>query len=196
MKVCIVDYNLGNIKSIQSFFSKLNIDSFVSDMEKKIENADIIVLPGVGTFGSAMKFLKSRKLDKFIIKQFKKKKPIIGICLGMQLFFEGSCENGNHKGLNLIKGIFKRNLVSHIGWNNLQTNNQDFYKIKNKYFYFNHSYSVKDLKKYQSYYSNYENKILSLIKIDNFVGMQFHPEKSQKNGIELMKLVIRSFSHA
>jgi glutamine amidotransferase len=196
MNVCIIDYNLGNIKSIQSMLSQLDIYSFISSNRTKIKNSDIILLPGVGTFGSAMKFLKLKKLDKFIIDQYKKKKPIIGICLGMQLFFEKSYENGNHKGLGLIKGVLKKNLHSHIGWNNLIPISKDFYKIKNKYFYFNHSYSVKSLKKNQSYFSNYENKIISLIKTNNFVGMQFHPEKSQKNGLELMRSIIESLKYA
>ncbi len=196
MNICIIDYNLGNIKSIQSMLSQLNINSFISSNQKKINNSDIILLPGVGTFGSAMKFLKLKKLDKFIIDQYKKRKPIIGICLGMQLFFEKSCENGNHKGLGLIKGVLEKNLDSHIGWNNLLPIGEDFYKIKNKYFYFNHTYSVKNLKKKQSYFSNYENKILSLIKINNFVGMQFHPEKSQNNGIDLMHSIIKSLKYA
>ncbi len=196
MNICIIDYNLGNIKSIQSWLSQLEINSFVSNNHIKIKNSDMILLPGVGTFGSAMKFLKLKKLDKIIIDQFKKKKPIIGICLGMQLFFEKSCENGNHSGLGLIKGVLKKNLDSHIGWNNVHPVNEDFYKIKNKYFYFNHTYSVKNLNKNHIYFSNYENKILSLIKINNFVGMQFHPEKSQKNGIDLMYAVLKSFKYA
>ncbi len=196
MNICIIDYNVGNIKSIQSWLSQLEINSFVSNNHIKIKNSDMILLPGVGTFGSAMKFLKLKKLDKIIIDQFKKKKPIIGICLGMQLFFEKSCENGNHSGLGLIKGVLKKNLDSHIGWNNVHPVNEDFYKIKNKYFYFNHTYSVKNLNKNHIYFSNYENKILSLIKVNNFVGMQFHPEKSQKNGIDLMYAVIKSLKYA
>lgn len=190
MEVCIIDYKLGNIKSLQSLFSQLNIYSFVSSNERKIKKANILILPGVGTFGSAMKYLKLKKLDKIIINQFKDNKPIIGICLGMQLLFERSNENGNHSGLNLIKGHFKKNLISHIGWNNLQTNSKDFLGIKNKYFYFNHSYSLKFFTKHQGYFSNHEKNILSLIKINNFFGMQFHPEKSQKNGLDLMSKIL------
>ena len=143
MKFCIVDYKLGNIKSIQSFLSDLKISSYLSDNSKIIKNADAILLPGVGTFGSAISFLKQKKLDQIIINRFKENKPIIGICLGMQLFFDSSSENGNHQGLGLIKGKLKKNKESHIGWNNLYNKKNDFFEINNKYFYFNHSYSVK-----------------------------------------------------
>lgn len=196
MKLCIVDYKIGNIKSIQSFFSELNIDSYLSSDHKVIKNADIVLLPGVGTFGSVIEFLRVNKLDRLLISLFKQKKPIIGICLGMQLFFESSNENGIHKGLGLIKGHLKKNLNSHIGWNDLYAKNKDIYSINNRYFYFNHSYSIKYTNKYKNYFSNYENKILSLIKINNFVGMQFHPEKSQKNGIDLVKKILGSFTYA
>ena len=196
MNLCIIDYKLGNIKSIQSLLSELKINNYLSSDVKVINNADIILLPGVGTFGSAINFLKKKKLDKLIINKFIKKKPIIGICLGMQLFFESSCENGNHKGLALIKGKLKKNKNSHIGWNNLHNETNDFYKIKNKYFYFNHTYSLKNSKFNQSYFTNYEEKILTLIKVNNFVGMQFHPEKSQNNGVDLMRKILNSFNYA
>ena len=196
MKLCIIDYKVGNIKSIQSLLSELDVNSYLSSDSNIINNADIILLPGVGTFGSAINFLKRKKLDKILINKFKQKKPIIGICLGMQLFFESSCENGNHKGLGLIKGKLKKNKNSHIGWNNLHNKKNDFFKINNKYFYFNHSYSLKYSKFNQNYFSNYEEKILTLIKVNNFVGMQFHPEKSQNNGIDLMKKILNSFNYA
>jgi len=196
MKFCIVDYKLGNIKSIQSFLSDLKISSYLSDDSKIIKNADVILLPGVGTFGSAISFLKQKKLDQIIINRFKENKPIIGICLGMQLFFDSSSENGNHQGLGLIKGKLKKNKESHIGWNNLYNKKNDFFEINNKYFYFNHSYSVKYSNLNQNYFSNYEKKITTLIKINNFVGMQFHPEKSQINGINLMKKILKSFNYA
>ena len=196
MELCIIDYKLGNIKSIQSFLTELNVKSYLSSDSKIISKADLILLPGVGTFGPAINFLKKKKLDKIIINKFKEKKPIIGICLGMQLFFESSCENGNHKGLGLIKGKLEKNKNSHIGWNNLHNKKKDFYNINNKYFYFNHSYSIKYSNSNQNYFSNYEEKILTLIKINNFVGMQFHPEKSQKNGLDLMKKVLINFRYA
>ena len=122
MKLCIIDYKLGNINSIVSFFKELNVKIYLSNEKKIIENSDIILLPGVGTFGSAINFLKKKKLDKLLCHLFKKKKPIIGICLGMQLFFESSIENGKHQGLKLIKGHLKKCGTSHIGWNNLQVN--------------------------------------------------------------------------
>jgi glutamine amidotransferase len=196
MKFCIIDYKLGNIKSIQSFLSELKISSYLSDDSKIIKNADVILLPGVGTFGSAISFLKQKKLDRIIINRFRDNKPIIGICLGMQLFFESSSENGNYQGLGLIKGKLTKNRESHIGWNNLHNKKNDFFEINNKYFYFNHSYSVKYSNLHQNYFSNYEKKITTLIKINNFVGLQFHPEKSQINGINLMKKILKSFNYA
>ena len=200
MKLCIIDYKLGNINSILSFFKELNVKIYLSNEKKIIENSDIILLPGVGTFGSAINFLKKKKLDKLLCHLFKKKKPIIGICLGMQLFFESSIENGKHQGLKLIKGHLKKCVTSHIGWNNLQVNEKkkDIFSVKNKYFYFNHSYflSYQPSSKNHNYYSNHHEKIASIIKLNNFVGIQFHPEKSQQNGIDLIKKIISSFDYA
>lgn len=196
MRVCIINYKTGNINSLISFFNDLGLECIHSNNKKKILNSDIIVLPGVGTFGFVVDFLKKKKINLLLKKLFFKNKPIIGICLGMQIFFDGSEENGYNKGLGLIPGFFKKNKLSHIGWNNVKSidNSKDIYSINNKYFYFNHSYSLDFKKNKQFYYKCfYEKQIVSLVKKNNFIGMQFHPEKSQINGIQLFKKIINSF---
>ena len=190
MNFCIIDYKLGNIKSIQSLLSALRINSYLSSDSKVIEKADVVLLPGVGTFGSAINFLKNKKLDKIIIKRFKGKKPIIGICLGMQLFFESSCENGNHKGLALIKGKLKKNKNSHIGWNNLSfyKNNDLLDEITNDdQFYFVHSYFF-DIKNKNNIIcdTKYGINIPAVVNKDNIFGFQFHPEKSGRSGLKIL----------
>ena len=134
------------------------------------------------------------------MSSFQKKKAYNRNLLRYATFFESSIENGKHQGLKLIKGHLKKCGTSHIGWNNLQVNKKkkDIFSVKNKYFYFNHSYflSYQPSSKNHNYYSNHHEKIASIIKLNNFVGIQFHPEKSQQNGIDLIKKIISSFDYA
>ncbi|MBQ7348728.1 MAG: imidazole glycerol phosphate synthase subunit HisH, partial [Clostridia bacterium] len=139
--IVIVDYGVGNLFSLVSSFKKIGVNAIISGDKTVIENADKIILPGVGAFQDASEKLFSSGLSKILMKQAKSGKPFLGICLGMQLLFEKSFEYGEHKGLGLIKGVVrpiadvipKDYKIPHIGWNSLS-----FGKKKNKIFKYLH----------------------------------------------------------
>jgi imidazole glycerol-phosphate synthase subunit HisH len=200
-KIAIIDYSLGNIFSIQQAFSNFNIDTFVTNDIKKIENADAIVLPGVGAFSEAMKQLDDLKLIDVIVNSVKVGKPFLGICLGMQILFEESEELGSTKGLSLISGKIKRfnfdqkNVkIPQMQWNSIinpganRWENTVLENIKdNEFMYFVHSYyAIPNKEEEVLAYTNYHDfKYCSAIKKENITATQFHPEKS---GIEGLKI--------
>ena len=206
-KITVVDYGFGNQFSIEQAFKMLGFQVLTTDNHKKVSNSDCIVLPGVGAFKKAMDELKRLKLDEALQYASKNKTPILGICLGMQLLFDESEEFGISKGLKLIPGkvqklpnISKRNhelKLPNIGWNKLLLNSNFInsskvsyiHEIKDKSFYFVHSYGVfpKDEKIILSYFDFGGYLIPSIVKSSNLTGMQFHPEKSADNGIKLLK---------
>jgi len=196
ISVGLVDLKLNNIFSITNCLKKLGYKTEIIEKQKKIKS-DIIILPGVGAFAKAMKYLKFTELDKKIMEYYEKNRPIVGICLGMQLLFEKSEEFKITNGLGFIKGNVKK-IPDHlttrpnIGWqkikikkNNLLVNQ----KLSSKYFYFIHSYYC---------IPKYENEILSTTSVNKFefcssikknkvYGMQFHPEKSSDDGLKIFK---------
>ncbi|MHB1105209.1 MAG: imidazole glycerol phosphate synthase subunit HisH [Lutibacter sp.] len=197
MKICIIDYGMGNIKSVSNAIEHLNKKADLISDPSLIDNYDIIILPGVGAFKRAMEVLNERKLDIAIIKAAKEGKRIIGFCLGMQLLFSSSKEFGNSEGLNLIEGEvlpFNNEInlrIPHMGWNTAYSHRDDFKDLEGDYYYV-HSFYCKP--------SN-ENEILfktdygidfcsAVIKNNQIFGFQFHPEKSQKNGLKLLKKVL------
>lgn len=198
--IVIIDYGMGNLKSVSNALNHLNIENKISDDINEIRNADGLILPGVGAFPDAMETIEEKGLDKVIKEEVQKGKPLLGICLGMQLLFEKSYEGVEKNGLGLIKGnIVKMNedkenniKIPHIGWNNLVYNKK--HSIINnieegKFVYYVHSYYA------QSYndedliaYSEYgDNKIPGLVSHNNVIGAQFHPEKSGEYGLEMLK---------
>ena len=196
ISVGIINLKLNNIFSIISCIREIGYKVEIIESEKKIKN-DLIILPGVGSFPKAMKYLINTGIDKRILEFSKTKKPLIGICLGMQLLFDKSEEFKKVKGLSLIEGEVKKipsskTIVPNIGWQKINLKKKDRFISKNldkNFFYFIHSYYCQPKK---------NNKILSLSKInkfefcssirqDNIYGMQFHPEKSSKSGIKLFK---------
>ncbi|PPR34856.1 MAG: Imidazole glycerol phosphate synthase subunit HisH 1 [Alphaproteobacteria bacterium MarineAlpha6_Bin4] len=201
MKTALIDYGSGNL---QSAYKALELAAknkkskiFVTSKSKDLLNVDKIVLPGVGTFSDCMKGLKSISgmidiLNEVVIG---KKKPFLGICVGMQLLATEGKEKGNHKGLGWIKGKVvklkknKKTKIPHMGWNTVKMLNQHPI-IKNKKFesYFVHSYNFvcKDKKNIIAT-CDYEQNITAIVGKENIIGTQFHPEKSQKNGIEILK---------
>lgn len=203
--VTILDYRFGNQFSITQAFKHLGFNVKTTNNLNEIENSNFIVLPGVGAFKSAMSEIKRLKLDKALFNASKRNVPILGICLGMQLFFDESFEFGETKGLGLISGsvrklplfsLKKETLkIPNIGWRKVfrnSNNSEDFILksiIEGEYFYFLHSYSVvpKDKRNilYSFEFGGY--KIPAIIKKKNIVGFQFHPEKSSKKGIELLE---------
>ena len=195
-KVSIIDYGMGNVQSLKNIFDILNCDTRVTSNEEIINKSDAIILPGVGAFKRAMYQIKKKKLDKVIYKQVNKNKPILGICLGMQLFFEKSYEFGITSGLKLIDGkvdklsYSKTFKLPHIGWNEINTNKINAKKniIKNirkkNCFYFVHSFHC--MPKFQKNViatSSYDTqKFCSVVAKNKIYGCQFHPEKSGKTG--------------
>tara|TARA_B100000768_G_C11273481_1_gene374636 strand:- start:2138 stop:2749 length:612 start_codon:yes stop_codon:yes gene_type:complete len=195
IKIGVIDYGVGNVNSLNKSFKSIGFRSIKSDNAEVLEQSDVIVLPGVGSFAYAMDKLKKSKLDKFIVRESKKNKPIIGICLGMQLLTNSSEENGNHKGLGIIPGKIKqlKNSDFHIGWNNIEVSKELSFinKFNNHEFFFNHGFAYEGNDANILSKTSYgESSFASAIMKKNTVGFQFHPEKSQKAGLQILKSTI------
>jgi glutamine amidotransferase len=199
-KVIIIDYGLGNILSIKNAVEYLGHKSILTSDPKIIEKSKILILPGVGSFNDAMKKLNKLKITDSIKKNIEiNKGKILGICLGMQLLATKGTENGNIEGLGLIEGDvislakISKKILPHIGFNLVETNYNEgiFNNIdKNRYFYFVHSYFFLPNKKNLNFhysYCNYGGKFISSFESKQIFGTQFHPEKSQTNGLKLLK---------
>jgi len=198
MKIAIIDYNLGNTYSVANAIKYLGYDVEISSDEKKIKNADLLILPGVGAFEEAIKNLQLLNLNNILDEEvIVNKKKILGICVGMQLFAKTSDEKGNHKGLGWIDGNVKKiipnNLdkVPHVGWNNINYEKTSilFSRIGDmNNFYFDHGFHFDCEDKYKSSFCKYGDiKITSSVEKENIFGVQFHPEKSQNAGLKLFK---------
>ena len=189
--IAIVDYDIGNIKSLLSLLDGEAV--VLTHVHEDIMKADVLILPGVGAFGYAMKALKERNLISTIKAFAKTGKPLIGICLGMQLFYEFSKEYGDHEGLGLLRGTvieLPETLVKpHMGWNKLTYKNDPSNKCD--YMYFVHSYYVSNPEENTVLATvNYGIEIPAIIKSNNIFGFQGHPEKSGSYGQNLfMKLI-------
>jgi len=203
-KIVIIDYGMGNIGSIQNMLKYLGADSIVTSDKKEIENADKLILPGVGHFKSAMDNINKLDISELLRAQvLEEKKPILGICLGMQLMCSHS-EEGDVSGLSLIDAKVKKfNFlhneelkVPHMGWNKVKllNNQSQIFKesLEGSRFYFVHSYYVKcnnssDVLTKTDYGLNFDSSVES----GNIFGVQFHPEKSHSYGINLFKNFIK-----
>lgn len=190
----IVDYGVGNLNSLLSACKEIEMDVVVSSDIDDIKAADSIILPGVGAFGAAMKELEKRHLVEVLQERAKAGIPFLGICLGMQLLFESSNENGYYEGLGIIDGTVK-NIpttvkVPHMGWNSLSFQQQDELLKNNRegdYVYYVHSFYVETSIENIVAYSDYGIKIPGIVQRNNIIGMQFHPEKSGQSGIKLLR---------
>ncbi len=193
--VGLVNLNINNLFSIYHFLINQNFNVSIININEKIKNFDVLVLPGVGSFKAAIHILKKKNFDEKIIEYYLKKKFIFAICLGMQLLFEKSEEFGNTKGLGIVKGRVlkfpkKSNLlIPHVGWNKVINYNKKFNFLNKKSFYFIHSFYCKpknkDIILSNTIYKN--NKFCSSIFTNNILATQFHPEKSGKSGIQLVQ---------
>lgn len=194
--IAIIDYGAGNIKSVEKAFLHLGKEVIVTDDRSVIMNAEKAVLPGVGSFGDAMERLRETGLDEVIYRYIATEKPLLGICLGLQLLFEESEETPGVKGLGILKGKIRRfpdngvNKIPQIGWNTISINPESrlFKGIKdNSYVYFVHSYYLEaDDKKIISAVTEYITEYHSAIENNNIYACQFHPEKSSDTGLKIL----------
>lgn len=188
MKLVIINYGAGNIKSIQFAFNRLGVDAVLSSDPEEIRSADKVIFPGVGEASSAMKMLKESGLDILIPTL---KQPVLGICLGMQLMCE-STEEGNTKGLGIFNSEVKRFAsdvkVPQMGWNVIKELKSELFKgIKeNEYMYLVHSYYAEHCKETIAK-TDYGLNYASALQHNNFYGVQFHPEKSSLAGAKILE---------
>ncbi len=195
--IAIIDYDAGNIKSVEKALQKLGQEVAVTRDAETILNADKVILPGVGAFGDAMANLKKYGLDQVIYEVVKKNIPFLGICLGLQLLFERSEESEGVAGLGILDGEVCRipdhpNLkIPHMGWNSLHLQNDGrlFRNLKeNSYVYFVHSYYLKAKEEtIVKATTEYSTRIHASVEKGNVFACQFHPEKSSDVGIQILK---------
>ena len=199
-KIGIISCNVNNLFSISNAFKKLDCTPIISNDKKILMGCDMLVLPGVGAFNVAMQNIIKQNVDSTISDFLNTGKTFLGICLGFQLLFEQSEEFKKTKGLGLVKGNVvsldkNKMIVPHVGWNNVETTNQNNSIPKNmNSFYFVHSFYAKPKNLADIFCSTeYENlKFCSGIKKNNLYGIQFHPEKSGKNGINFLSNLINN----
>lgn len=194
----IIDYGVGNLFSLKSSFNAVGVETFVSGDASRLAEADGLVLPGVGAFSDAAQKLRESALDDFVRRQAKQGVPLLGICLGMQLLFERSCEYGEHEGLGLLKGqvvpmaqkLPAEYKVPHMGWNSLRLHKDSklFRNTKDgAYVYFVHSYFATGCEDSLAAVTDYGIPITAAVEKGNIFGCQFHPEKSGKVGLDILK---------
>jgi glutamine amidotransferase len=194
MYIAIIDYGMGNIKSVENSFKKAGARIEVTSDPEKIRDASAVILPGVGAYRDAFNNLEEKDLIKPIYESIEKK-PFLGICLGMQLLFEYSTEDGKNKGLGVFKGFVGRIppgvKIPHMGWNQIEIKKKskmlkDIKQGEN--FYFVHSYHViPEDKSIVSSITEHGTSIVASIEQDNIFGFQFHPEKSSTCGQQLIR---------
>lgn len=194
--ISIIDYGLGNLASVKKALDFLGFQNQITGNHEFIKNSDTIILPGVGSFNQGMYNLINHGLDQLLTEEvLQKKKRFLGICLGMQLIFDCSEESIGTKGLGWIKGQVKKFndsdlKIPHMGWNDTKSKNN--YTIKNSDYYFIHSYHcVPEDYSIISSHVNYGIEVVSSIQLDNIYAMQFHPEKSQSAGLELLREILK-----
>jgi imidazole glycerol-phosphate synthase subunit HisH len=195
--ISIINYEMGNLRSVQKALEKLGYQAEVTDDAAEILTADKIILPGVGAFSDAMAALRARNLIEPIREAVASGKPTLGICLGLQLLFETSYEDGEHDGLGILKGKVVRfdvphdYKVPHMGWNQVAYHEPSplYADIdEGAYFYFVHSYYVVPASpSIVATTTNYPTPFTSSIQQENLFATQFHPEKSQKVGLKLLE---------
>jgi imidazole glycerol-phosphate synthase subunit HisH len=195
--IAIIDYGMGNLRSVQKAFEKIGQQAVVTSDPEVVAQAGKVVLPGVGAFEEAMAELRSRNLVQPVLAAIDSGKPFLGICLGLQMLFDVSYENGRHEGLGVLRGeVVRFDLpqgysVPHMGWNQLDFVHQPpvLEGIRpGTYFYFVHSYYVVPEDAHVvATTTAYGNNFCSMIWRDNIFASQFHPEKSQADGLRLFR---------
>lgn len=197
----IIDYGVGNLFSLKCSLSSIGEETVVTDDEETLEKADRLVLPGVGAFRDAREALVRSGMEEKILSLVKKGKPIMGICLGMQLLFERDYEDGVYEGLKLIPGsvraigevIPKGLKIPHIGWNRLMYKKESRlfkYIHEGDYVYFVHSYHGVGCDEYTTAVTEYGSLLTASVEKDNVFGCQFHPEKSGETGLSILRAFV------
>lgn len=200
--VGVIDYDAGNVKSVMKAVEKLGGKPVLTSDPEVLDRCSSLILPGVGSFGKAMENLKASGLDRYIKKATAEGRLFLGICLGMQMLFDRSYEDGEWEGLGLIGGEVVRfgkesdpgweetNKIPHMGWNRLIKNRQDRIAEgigEGEYAYFVHSYYAAPADWNDVvYYADYSVRVPGVVRKDNIIGMQFHPEKSSDTGMRLL----------
>jgi len=197
--IAIIDYGVGNLFSLKSSLSMIGAQAIVSGDADVIRAAERIILPGVGAFGDARKKLADTGLDKILLEEAARGKPVMGICLGMQMLFEKSYEYGEHKGLGLIPGevvpmagkLPAGLKVPHIGWNALEISRKDHplmkYTKDGDCVYFVHSFYAENCRANTLATAEYGIDVTAAVAKDNVMGCQFHPEKSGSVGLNILR---------
>ena len=196
--IAIVDYGVGNLFSLKSSVDALGVESMVTSDESVLRSADKIILPGVGAFRDAVQKLRATGLDRVVVEEAQKGKELMGICLGMQMLFEKSFEYGEWEGLGLLKGeivplkgfIPEDLKIPHMGWNRLifKKDTPIFKYINNgDAVYFVHSYHAVGCDESVCAVSEYGSEVTAAVSLGNIHGCQFHPEKSGKVGLAILK---------
>ncbi len=194
--IAIIDYGMGNLRSVQAGLEFVGQEAFVTDDPQKVADAPAVVLPGVGAFGDAITRLERTGLGDAFCKAVQSGKPCLGICLGLQLLFSKSEEGGSYDGLGIIPGRvtrFSNQLkVPHMGWNQIEIKKPDMLIFRDipdsSYVYFVHSYYVDpEDESFIATTTNYGIDFTSMIAKDNLFATQFHPEKSQKIGLQMLR---------
>lgn len=193
----IIDYGMGNVTSVVMALDFLGAEYRISGESEDIRNAQSYILPGVGAFHAAMDNLQERNLIEVLTEEVvKAKKPFLGICLGLQLLAENSTEKGFTKGLGWIKGQVELMdaaddcRIPHVGWNNISVvgESQLFDRITGEMnYYFDHSYHLKCPNEIKTAVCDYGMEVVAAVQQDNIMATQFHPEKSQRNGLKLLR---------
>lgn len=199
MTTAIVDYGVGNLFSLACSMRRIGADCFVSDDAGRVFSADRVILPGVGAFGDAADRLRARKLDRALIDFAASGRPLMGVCLGMQLLFEESLEYGRHKGLGLMPGVVaplegalpRGAKVPHMGWNSLRLERPDDPLLRRvapgAHVYYVHSYYATACDGVVSASSDYLGaRVPGVVRRGNVCGTQFHPEKSGAVGLSIL----------
>lgn len=194
--IAIIDYGVGNLFSLTSSFKAIGEEIVITSDVETIQKADKLILPGVGAFGDASKKLMESGLDKVILQEVKNNKPLLGVCLGMQMLFTKSYEFGEYEGLGLIDGkvvyidLPSEYKIPHIGWNALHFKKDSpilKYITENDYVYFVHSYHAIDCESSLVATTDYGKEITAIVQKNNVYGCQFHPEKSGDVGLKILK---------
>ena len=193
--VGIIDYGVGNLFSLRSSFAAIGVEAFVSSDPAELARADRLILPGVGAFEDAANKLRVSGLDGFVRQQAAAGKPLLGICLGMQMLFEKSYEYGEHEGLGLLKGqvvgmsgkLPEGLKIPHMGWNALRCTKPARLLEEGSFVYFVHSFYAENCEDSVAAVTDYGIPITAAVEKDNIFGCQFHPEKSGNVGLEILR---------